>query len=325
MDGSIRPLSRRAFVRGALVTTVAAAAGAARPIHETIARGAAVADELPALSVHDPVVGVAARDGRLLAVGGHTAAPRAWALAREASAWQAVAGDGAFPAATSLLDVAASSTGFVAAGWRETSDGPRPSLLASGDGTSWEPADVPPVGNGICLAVAAKQGTALAVGSTFHEADVREPQRAVAFVSDIAGGWAEVPLDGLAAPTHGAVTMLATVRDAFLLATVDVAGSRLFASTSATGPWRGVATPKADQLVSLVAAADTSAGVLLAGIDALDRPRFWLDGARGWRETAAPAGIAAVSHVVGFARTPAALVAAGSDAAGSFVEEVTAA
>jgi hypothetical protein len=325
MDGSTRPLSRRAFVRGALVTTVAAAAAAARPISETIARGAEVADELPPLAVHDPVVGVAARDRGLLAVGGHTGAPRAWSLAPQASAWQAVAGDAAFPATTSLLDVASHTTGFVAAGWRETAAGPRPSLLTSPDGTAWTLASLPEVGHGVCLTVAAKDGAALAVGTTFREAGVREPQRPVAFVSDVGGSWSQVPLDGVTPPTHGAVTMLAAARGTFLLATVDVTGSRLFSATSPSGPWRSVAAPKADQVVSYVAAADTGAGVLLAGIDAVDRPRYWLEGARGWRETTAPSGIAALSHVVGFARTPAALVAAGSDATGSFVEEVTAA
>jgi hypothetical protein len=321
MDGSTRPLSRRAFVRGALLTTVAAAAAATRPI----ARGAEVADELPPLSVHDPVVGVAARDGALLAVGGHTAAPRAWRLAPAASAWQPVAGDAAFPTATSLLDVAPHPMGFLAAGWRETAAGPRPSLLTSSDGTAWTLASLPQVGHGVCLAVAAKDGAALAVGTTFREASVREPERSVAFASEIGGSWSQVPLDGVAPPTHGAVTMLATARGAFLLATVDVTGSRLFTATSPSGPWRSVSVPKTDQVVSYVAAADTDAGVLLAGIDALDRPRFWLEGSRGWRETTAPTGIAASSHVVGFARTPAALVAAGSDPTGSFVEEVTAA
>ena len=119
--------------------------------------------------------------------------------------------------------------------------------------------------------------------------------------------------------------MLAAARGAFLLATTDVGGSALYAATSPSGPWRSVASPKSDQVVSFVAAADTAAGVLLAGIDALDRPRYWLEGARGWRETSVPGGLVSSSHVVGFARTTEALVAAGSDAAGSFVEEVTAA
>ncbi len=325
MDGSTRPLSRRAFVRGALLTSVAAAAAAARPIHETIARSATVADDVPPLAVHDPVVGVAARGPGLLAVGGHAAAPRVWSLAAGAQAWSAIAGDGAFPGSTSLLDVAAHTTGFLAAGWRETAEGPRPALFAADDGTAWTPASLPEVGHGVCLAVAAKDGGALAVGTTFSEPDVREPVRSVAFVSDIGGTWSEVPLAGVEAPRHGAITMVTATRAAFLLATVDVAGSRLYASSSASGPWRALAAPKTDQVVSYLAAADTDAGVLLAGIDALDRPRFWLEGARGWRETTAPAGLPTSSHVVAFARSTEALVAAGSGTSGSFVEEVTAA
>src|SRR5688500_14071361 len=140
MDGSTRPLSRRAFVRGALLTSVAAMATATRPLHETIASGATVADEVPPLAVHDPIVGVASRDGGLLAVGGHAAAPRVWTVASDAPAWSAVAGDGAFPGGTSLLDVAAHATGFLAAGWSETAGGPRPALFGSADGTAWEPA-----------------------------------------------------------------------------------------------------------------------------------------------------------------------------------------
>ena len=325
MDGSTRPLSRRAFVRSALLTSVAAAATAARPIHEMIARGATVADEVPPLAVHDPVVGVAARGGGLLAVGGHASAPRVWTVASDAHAWSAVAGDGAFPGSTSLLDVAAHATGFLATGWSETAEGPRPALFGSPDGSAWEPATLPEVGHGVCLAVAANDGGALAVGTTFTEPDVREPVRSVAFVSDIGGAWSEVPLEGVDAPRHGAVTMVTATRAAFLLATVDVGGSRLYASSSASGPWRAIAAPKTDQVVSFLATADTDAGVLLAGIDALDRPRFWTEGARGWRETPAPSGIPASSHVVAFARSPEALVAAGSDTSGSFVEEVTAA
>ena len=324
MDGPSRQLSRRAFVRGALLTSVAAAASAVRPIHETIARGQTT-DEVPRLDVHDPVVGVAARPDGLLAVGGHAAAPRVWKLQDDAGAWQVVAAEGAFPETTSLMDVAAHTSGFVAAGWTETAYGPRPSLLTSSDGAGWASAPLPEVGHGVGLAVATKDGGVVAAGATFDEPGVREPVRTVAFVSDIGGAWSEVPLDGVVVPRHGAVTMLTTARDAFLLATTDVTGSALFAATSPSGPWRAVATPRSDQVVSFLAAADTSSGVLLAGIDALDRPRYWLEGARGWRETSAPAGLATSSHVVGFARTTDALVAAGSDAAGSFVEEVNAA
>ena len=198
-------------------------------------------------------------------------------------------------------------------------------MFGSPDGSAWEPATLPEVGHGVCLAVAANAAGAVAVGTTFTEPDVREPVRSVAFVSDIGGAWSEVPLVGVDAPRHGAVTMVTATRAAFLLATVDVGGSRLYASSSASGPWRAIAAPKTDQVVSFLAAADTDAGVLLAGIDALDRPRFWLEGTRGWRETAAPTGLPTSSHVVAFARSTEALVAAGSDPSGSFVEEVTAA
>jgi hypothetical protein len=324
MDGSARPLSRRAFVRGALLTSVAAAATAVRPIAETVARGQTT-DEVPRLDVHDPVVGVASRADGLLAVGGHPAAPRAWRLAPDAAAWQTVAAENAFPETTSLLDVAAHTTGYVAAGWLETATGPRPSLLTSPDGVGWTPTPLPEIGHGVCLAVAARDGAAMAIGTTFDEPDVREPVRQVAFVSDIGGAWSEVGLEGVAAPRHGAVTMLTAARGAFLLATVDVGGSALYASAAPSGPWRSVATPRSDQPVSFLAATDTAAGVLLAGIDALDRPRYWIEGSRGWRETSSPSGLSTSSHVVGFTRTSQALVAAGSDTAGSFVEEVNAA
>jgi hypothetical protein len=325
MDRQIRPLTRRAFVRGALLTSVAAAAAAVRPIQELTARGATLVDDVPRLDVHEPVVGVAFRSRRLLAVGGHPGAPRAWSLEDDASTWAAVAGTDAFPEGTSVLDVAAQATGFLAAGWRETAEGPRPTLLSSADGSAWTLVSLPEIGHGACLAVAANDDGALAVGTTFAEPSVREPVRAVAFVADIGGSWSEVPIDELAGLRHGAITMLAAARASFLLATVDVAGSGLYASSSPSGPWRPVATPKADRVVTFVAAADTGAGVLLAGIDDLDAPRYWLEGARGWREIGTPGGIATSSHVVGLARADGSVVAAGADAAGSFVEEVTAA
>ena len=325
MDRPIPPLSRRAFVRGALVTSVAAAASAVRPIHELVARGATVDDGVPRLDVHEPVVGVAFRGNRLLAVGGHAGAPRAWSLADGAASWAAVGGTDAFPPATSVLDVAAHATGFLAAGWRETPEGPRPALLTSADGTAWASASLPEIGHGVCLAVAANDSGALAAGATFAEPDVREPVRTVAFVSDIGGSWSEVPLGEPARLRHGAISMLAATRASFLLGTVDVDGSALYAASSPSGPWRSVAAPRSDRLVTFVAAAETGTGVLLAGIDDLDVPRYWLEGPRGWHETAAPAGIATSSHVVGLARADASLVAAGADATGSFVEEVTAA
>lgn len=324
MDGSVRPLTRRAFVRGAVFASVAAAGVAVRPIRETLAAGATVEGEVPRLAVHDPVTGVAARAGQLLAVGGHAGSPRAWTLPPGGAAWSDAAADDAFPEATSLQDVTAHPTGFLAAGWRETPVGPRPSLFSSDDGASWSTASLPEVGHGVCLGIASNEGAVVAVGTTFAEADVREPARTIAFVSDIGGAWSEVPLDGVKHPQHGSTTMVAATRAAFLIATVDVTGSALYASATPNGPWRRVNAPRTDETVSFLAAADTDAGVLLAGIDVLDRPRFWLEGVRGWRETAAPGDVDRAAHVIGLTLAGETLVAAGSDPSGSFVEEVTA-
>lgn len=325
MDGSTRQLSRRAFVRGAVLTTVAAAAATARPVGAALAQATAPSGAVPRLDVPEPVAGVATRAGRLLAVGGHAASPKVWALPPGAVAWEAIAGSSSFPPATSLLDATGHDDGFLAAGWTESAEGPAPSVFTSVDGVAWEAAPLPGVDHGVALAVAAKEGTALAVGATFDEPGVREPVRTVAFAKASGGEWLRVPLDGVRLPDHGAVTMLMGTGSGFLLGTTDVAGSELYAAARAEGPWRSVRTPRSDELVAFLAAAATDAGLLLAGLDVLDRPRFFLDGARGWREVGAPGAIAAASHVNALTTSQGALVAAGDDASGSFVEAVTAA
>lgn len=325
MDGSTRQLSRRAFVRGAVLTTVAAAAATVRPVGAALARAGAPSGAVPRLDVPEPVAGVATRAGRLLAVGGHASSPKVWALPPGAGAWEAIAGPSSFPPATSLLDATGHDGGFLAAGWTESAEGPAPSVFTSADGVAWEAGPLPGVDHGVALAVAAKDGTALAVGATFDEPGVREPVRAVAFASPAGGGWSRAPLDGVRLPDHGAVTMLTATGAGFLLATTDVAGSELYVAASVEGPWRSVRTPRSDDVVVFLAAAATDAGLLVAGLDVLDRPRFFLDGARGWREVGTPGEIASASHVNALTTSQGVLVAAGDDAAGSFVEEVTAA
>jgi hypothetical protein len=324
MHDAPRRIERRAFVRGAVLTAVAAAATAGARPRGLVARAVEPGD-VPRLDVAEPVTGVASAPDRLVAVGGHAASPRVWTLDEGALGWRRSADDPAFAAATSLLDVAARGQGIVAVGWTETSDGPRAAAFGSRDGGAWVPEGVPGLGHAVATCVAARDGVALAAGTTFAEPGVREPAATFALVDRGDGSWEPVALDGVEPPRHGAVTMLAATRTGFRLGAVGVDGAALYGATSAWGPWRRLAAPTADASTAFLACADTDAGVLLAGLDGDDRPRFWLETGRGWRETRAPSGLDAAARVVGLAAAPGSLLAAGADDAGSFVEEVTAA
>ncbi|HEX6131559.1 MAG TPA: hypothetical protein VF044_07485, partial [Actinomycetota bacterium] len=69
MHDAPRRIDRRAFVRGAVLTAVAAAATAGGRPRGLVARAAEPGD-VPRLDVAEPVTGVASAPDRLVAVGG---------------------------------------------------------------------------------------------------------------------------------------------------------------------------------------------------------------------------------------------------------------
>lgn len=318
MDAADR-LSRRAFVRGAALGTVAALA--ARPWTGGVARAGGSVGAFPALAVGDPVVGIAPFGGGLLAVGGRVGSARAWAAAPGAVAWRPTAGAEAFGVGTTLTAVGGRGPGAVAVGWAETGAGPRMAGFATDDGRGWRALDLPQDGPGIACAVASLDGQTLVVGATFDEPGVREPVRAVGFASDDGVRWR--PVEGLPPLRHGSPTLLAAVDAGLLLGISGVAGVGLYLAETVAGPWRAVAAPGLDRPLALLAAAQLGDGVLLAGLDGLDRARYWIGGPEGWRATAAPPPLGRADRVAGLAARRGAVVAAGWMTSGSFVEEVS--
>jgi hypothetical protein len=322
MDPGSERLSRRAFVGGSVIVAAAALAGPARLASAgRVVERTTVDDDIPTLDVAEPITGAAWSDDRLVAVGGVPSSPRVWTYGL-GDGWRPTAGSASFPAGSALTDVAGFGTGFVAVGWIEEPAGPRPAAFGSDDASVWTEVDLADLRPGLFTGVAAAGVDALLVGARFAEPTVREPVEPIA-VRSTGAGWTAASLRGVEAPVHGAVTTVAPGGDGFLLATVGVGGSKVFTAASADGPWRAVSTPTVTEPLAILAAVPLDGTVLLASLDALDRPRYWRGGVKGWREVPAPAPLGTSSHVVGLALDSGTLVAAGTRDETSFVEEVT--
>lgn len=321
-------VSRREFVRRAAMGAVAAgAAGRLVGWSQDIARATIPsdsADEVPPLTVDQPVSGVAAAGDRLVAVGGHPGQARVWSHAFGAQGWQVEAVASQFPAGTGLRAVARSADSVVAAGWSEGGSGPHPALFRSQGAASWDQVEtgmeqMP----GSFTAVAGLGGQLLAVGARFAEPDVGEPVAAIAASAPTGGSWSPVSLEGVERTTHGAITLLANVPEGLLLAVTDVTGLALYLAPSALGPWRRIGPPRLEPPAAIVAAGALGTSAVLAAIDSSDNARFFLGGSRRWREVQRPASLPAAARVMDLAYQAGVLVAAGDTGALSFVEEVT--
>ena len=325
MDPASHRLTRRAFVRGALLTGVAAVA-TTRWHTEGAVAGARVVpgDGIPRLDLGEPIVGVAAGGDRVVAIGGRSGIPRTWTCRPGDAAWREVTTEPGLPPGAGVTDVTARGAGFVAAGWLEGHDGPRPAVFVADGSLGWRSVELPETAPGICTATASLDDRSLVVGSRFTEGSVREPAAPFAFVGDEAG-WAEVTLDGVSAPRHGEVSALGDIGGRLLLATTDVAGTALFTAADARGPWRPVRAPRPDQPFVIMAVAAVDEGVLLAGLDTMDRPRCWVGDLSTWRAAEPPVALDASSHVVGMSDADGSFVAAASSLERAFIEEVSAA
>lgn len=322
-------LSRREFVRRAAMGAMAAAAagriagGVPGIAHAVVADGGGI----PTLTVEHPVAGVTVAGDRLIAVGGRPGHPRIWSYSFGTGQWQLRAGGAAFPPGTDLMAVSRSGDGLIAAGLIADGEspgrsGPEPALFGSADGNQWSQVEtgfeqMP----GAFTTVAEMDGAILAVGARFAEPEVGEPVAPIAATSE-GGPWTSIALDGLDPTRHGAVTLLARVPEGLLLATTDVTGMSLYMASGPRSSWRHVSAPRLDGGGALVAAAGVGGRAVLAGIDALDRPRFWAGASRGWREVRASAALPATARVMGLTQRAGSLVAAEAGEGASFVGEV---
>jgi hypothetical protein len=266
------------------------------------------------------VTGVTAARGGLVAVGGESGRPVVWAW-EAGGAWRTVASSTSFPNGGTLSGVAASEGDLVAVGSWVADGVRRPAAFRSATGgSSWEVVPATPEAAGTLTAVAVAGGRVFAVGTRFAEREVGEPGDLIAGFAD-ADGWRAVEPAGMPRPRHGAATLLAGTAEGALVGITDVDGHRLYFGSPA-GPWRSIATPSVAGSLSIVAAGAAGDRTILAGIDALDRARFWLGGSRGWRETGPPTGLPTGGKVRGFAEPGSDLVAAGVGPTAAFVEEV---
>lgn len=220
-----------------------------------------------------------------------------------------------------------------------------PAVFASADGIRWETVldGVAGVAGGSLSAVAALGAGSVAtqvvaVGTEYTEADVPDAAGLLALVSLDGRSWTRTRLEGVSPPQHGEVTMLAAVGDDLLLGSNGFGTTNLYRAARAAaavssaaagldasaplGPWNPVAGPVVEGPLTFVAAGATAAGTLLAAVDHLDAPRFWMGEGPGWREVGAPAAMAPPSRLSVLGRYDGALVGGGTDGSQARVERI---
>ena len=319
-------LSRRDFlVRSALIS-VAASGGVAtflggRGLGSPLAANAMDAGIDPSL----PVAGVAAFGRGAIAVGGHDAAPMVWTRAGSAGGWTQSASTSAFPAGTALLGLTATTDLAVAVGTivHHTIDDDgttgdhhlSPAVFTSTDGVTWSVAlDGVIVSEGALTVAAADDDGFLALGYPVTDPEGIGAPGMIAVASRDGRRWTTASLDGVAAPRHGAPTLLAGDGGRMLLSIHDVGGPALYEGSIAT-TWRQVTGPAVPGDIVYVAAAPADNGWLLAGIDGPYSARYWKGRGGGWR-SADGIGAGDDWQVSDIARTDDGLLVGGAGRAG---------
>ena len=319
-------VGRREFLKRAAMTAAAASAAGLYPA--TVAGPAfGRAGDVPALDADGRVTGVIAGRDRLVAVGEDASqAPAVWTHVLGERGWTQSADASAFPAGTALRQVATLGGAFLAAGAISSEgahahggDGPHshttsPAIFRSLDGAHWTPVltSLEGVAGGALSGIAALSGGgALAVGTSFAEADVAEGYGLIAATSRDGVAWRPTALPGVAAPRHGSVTLLADVGGGLLLGTNGFETTNLYLSSSSGRTWRRLATPKVAGPVTFVAAARSGGALTLAAIDHLDDALFWRGDGRTWRSIEPPRAVGGRAKVVDFEKVDGAVVAAG--------------
>jgi hypothetical protein len=317
-DGSLLP--RREFLRRSTIGAVALAA-----LGSGVAHGGSrsVLAELTAdpsgAMPSQPIAAVAVMGRSVVSVGGVRGAPSVWRRSGLDEPWFQVAGADAFPQGTALTALAIEGHRAVAVGCSGPDHATRPAIFSSRDLRSWTidtDRDLPP---GVLTGVAFSGRRGLAVGARFAEPDVEEPIETIAYQRGGSGRWVPVAMPGVRPVRHGAVTLLAGIGDRLMLGLTDVEGLDLSTAPGVEGPWRSIGAP---HVVAPVAAAAVGGSTLLAGIDALDRARFWRRAGRSWIEVDPPSGIGASIKVHDLGRAGDALIVAGSRGDQGFLREV---
>ncbi len=330
---------RREFLKRGLMVTVATVAASNRFGH--LARAAQQAT-VPPLEVPGVVTGLAVQPHRVVAVAQSADGPHVWEHIFETSSWSEIADPGSFPEGTLLLSAASFREAVVAVGGvrhvasrRTVVDEQGNSVdveviqtdvaaFYSEDGSRWiRVLDNPPdVKGGVLTAIAAvdRRMSLFALGGTFPEAGVQQSYEMLSFESRTGLDWRRFPPEGVVSPRD--VTVLAEVGDGFLLATTGIDGSAIYRSGADGRSWRKQQVPVSDVPISFVAAGPSENQILLAGIDDLDRARYWLGDGRNWTEVRRPEGITADARFTGLYAVREALVGTGSEHERGFVREV---
>jgi hypothetical protein len=340
-----RPVSRREFLKGAAMATVATAA--ASTSYGAILRDGPAAHhrKIPALAMSGHVTGIAAVGDRLVAVGDRVeegaSQPVVWTCRLGDEWWSLAATKLGFPPGTVLASVTGIGERIVAAGHARDVSGVQtivddttgrsmdlpifasiPAIFSSADAARWvqvargAPGDTLGMFRGV--AIMNEGGRALAVGSRFLEPGVTEGYGLVAMESADGWTWESARLPGVAQPRHGSVTLVARVRHSVLLGAREVRDSKLYLCTGVT--WRRAEVPARN--VTYTAAAATDRGLILAGIDDSGAARSWRRERERWSEIGRLPGIPDGARLADFEELAGALVVAGSHEGTGFVRQL---
>lgn len=238
----------------------------------------------------------------LVAVGGAERNPAVWTLQISDAAWELTASAPGFPEGTTLQAVTAFGRSILAAGSvsilererviRDANDQPviesvyrmQPAIFLSPDGHSWDQVLLgDSVGADVSgLAVSSGGTEVIAIGSRLPEPGVGQAAGVLAWASRDGRSWT-TPAD-IDFPTtgHGGITLFTNVEERLLLAGWGVDGASFLAVSKDGRTWATLAPPTG-AYNSLLAAVGVSGRVLLAGMDDLGRPRWWIgDGSGVW-------------------------------------------
>jgi hypothetical protein len=269
-----------------------------------------------------------------------------WTHVLGESQWNGAADATSFGAGTTLQDVTATRSGFVAVGSMDelvdtktvlrlvnpssrdehphdmemepvtiATYATRPAIFTSRDGVEWTRVldRIPGIefANLSGVSVTPDGRGCLAVGHELAEVDATEPTRAVALRSSNGRDWDRVPLDGVVELEHGGVTFIATAGSTMLLATTDVTATTLYRSRDGGRSWRRMRSPARTGANAYVAATRLDGELLLVTVDAVDSVQFWTHARGGWSKAQAPAGLPRTAKVSSLERTEAGVLATG--------------
>jgi len=341
-------LPRREFMRRSGMVAVALSAVTGTYGLGLLRAGASLGSAIPILEVPGSVTGVTAWQddeglGGLVAVGGSftegIAEPMVWRLTFGDSDWKQEAVGSDFPSGTFLAGAATVAATTVAVGHVRTLArtfeiiddetgvlyqvevfGTTPAIFL-GNAGSWKPVPVEIKGveqGGLTAVTSVEDGSLLAVGSRFPEPGITEGFDIVGLASKDGSAWEAHDLGGIKPPQHGSVTVLAKTADFILVGVRDAYSSGLYVSSSQG--WVSIVPPSDN--VTFEAAASSSGGIVVAGIDDSAVAHLWVGFPGPWAELTTLIGVPADGRISDLIQVGDGLFAAGSDEDGGFVVAV---